>query len=149
MQLVLFIGVQGAGKSTFHRERFAETHLRLNLDMLRTRHRESILLAACLEAKQPVVIDNTNPSRADRARYVAAAKAARFEVVGYYFRSVFAEAAPRNANRPAASRVPEEGLLGTLGRLERPKYDEGFDRLFYVRPDETGGFLVDEWRDDV
>lgn len=149
MQLVLFIGVQGAGKSTFYREQFAETHLRLNLDMLRTRHRESILLAACLEANQPVVIDNTNPSRTERAGYIAAAKAARFEVVGYYFRSVFAEAAPRNANRSAASRVPEKGLLGTLGRLERPTYDEGFDRLFYVRPNEAGGFLVDEWRDDV
>ena len=149
MQLILFIGVQASGKSTFYRERFVETHLRLSLDMLRTRHREAILFAACLEAKQPVVIDNTNPSRAERARYLEPAKAARFEVVGYYFRSVFAEAAPRNAIRAPEKRVPEEGLLGTLGRLERPSYPEGFDRLHYVRPDGAGGFLVDDWRDDV
>jgi predicted kinase len=149
MQLVLLIGVQASGKSTFYRERFAETHLRLSLDMLRTRHRESVLFAACLEAKQPVVIDNTNPSRAERERYVTPAKAARFEVVGYYFRSVFAEAAPRNANRSPEARVPEGGLLGTLGRLERPSLVEGFDRLCYVRPDGAGGFLVDEWRDDL
>lgn len=149
MQLVLFVGVQASGKSTFYRERFAETHLRLSLDMLRTRHRESILLAACLEAKQPVVIDNTNPSRIERARYLVPAKRARFEVVGYYFRSVFAEAAARNANRPPSARVPEEGLLGTLGRLERPKREEGFDRLHYVRADGAGRFLVDDWRDDL
>ena len=149
VQLVLFVGVQASGKSTFYRERFAETHLRLSLDMLRTRHREAILLAACLEAKQPVVIDNTNPSREERTRYIALAKSARFEVVGYYFRSVFAEAAPINAYRPPEKRVPDLGLLGTLGRLERPRYGEGFDRLYYVRPDGTGGFLVDEWRDDL
>ena len=149
MQLVLFIGVQASGKSTFYRERFAETHLRLSLDMLRTRHREAVLFAACLEAKQPVVIDNTNPSRAERERYVGPAKAARFEVVGYYFRSVFAEAAPRNATRPVERRVPDAGLLGTLGRLERPTYDEGFDRLHYVRADGAGEFAVEHWRDDL
>ena len=149
MQLVLFVGVQGSGKSTFYRERFAETHLRLNLDMLRTRHRESILFQACLAAKQPVVIDNTNPSREERARYIGPAREARFEVAGYYFRSSFAEASARNANRPAEKRVPDLGLLGTLGRLERPRCDEGFDRLFYARIDEAGGFVVDEWRDDV
>lgn len=149
MQLVVFTGVQASGKSTFYRQRLAETHLRLSLDMLRTRHREAILFAACLEAKQPVVIDNTNPSRAERERYVLPAKAAGFEVVGYYFRSVFAEAAARNANRPPLQRVPEEGLLGTLGRLERPSCAEGFDRLYYVRPDGAGAFIVDDWRDDL
>lgn len=149
MQLVLFVGVQASGKSTFYRQRFSESHLRLSLDMLRTRHRESILFAACLEAKQPTVIDNTNPSKAERERYIAPARAARFEIVGYYFRSVFAEAASRNANRSLKDRVPAEGLLGTLGRLERPRYDEGFDRLYYVRPETGGGFLVDEWQDDL
>jgi len=149
MQLIVFIGVQASGKSTFYRERFAETHRRLGLDMLRTRHREAILVAACLEAKQPLVIDNTNPSRAERERYVIPAKAARFEVIGYYFRSAFAEAAARNANGPPPTRIPEEGILGTLGRLERPSYAEGFDRLYYVRPDNTGGFLLDDWRDEL
>ena len=81
MQLVLFIGVQASGKSTFYRQRFAESHLRLSLDMLRTRFREAILFDACLEAKQPMVIDNTNPSRQERARYILPAKAAGFEII--------------------------------------------------------------------
>ena len=34
--------------------------------MLKTRHRESILIAACIEAKQPFVIDNTNPTPKER-----------------------------------------------------------------------------------
>lgn len=72
MEAVVFCGVQGSGKSTFFVERFAHTHVRLNLDMLRTRSREDILLHACLAAQQPFVADNTNATRAQRQRYGAA-----------------------------------------------------------------------------
>ena len=37
MQVVILIGIQGSGKSTFCRKRFFDTHVRINLDMLRTR----------------------------------------------------------------------------------------------------------------
>ena len=40
MDMVIFIGIQATGKSTFFQEQFADTHVRVNLDMLRTRHRE-------------------------------------------------------------------------------------------------------------
>jgi predicted kinase len=74
MEMVLMMGVQAAGKSTFCRERFYDTHLRINLDMLRTRYREELLVRACFEAKQPFVVDNTNPTKADRQRYIPDAK---------------------------------------------------------------------------
>ena len=44
MQLIIFMGLQASGKSTFYREKFIDTHIRLNLDMLKTRHREQILV---------------------------------------------------------------------------------------------------------
>ena len=140
MQAVLLIGIQASGKSSFFKERFFDTHVRINLDMLRTRHRERLLLEACLEAKQPFVVDNTNPSAADRARYLAAAREAGFEVHGYYFRSVLAEALPRNAQREGRQKIAEAGLRGTAARLQQPRLDEGFDTLFYVRlvPAEEG-----------
>jgi hypothetical protein len=59
MQALIFTGIQTSGKTTFYRERFFETHIRISLDMLRTRNREQILLQACLEARQPFVKDNT------------------------------------------------------------------------------------------
>lgn len=83
MELVIFIGLQGSGKSTVYKQRLVDTHIRLNLDMLRTRHCESLLFEACPAAKQPVVIGNTNPTIEERARYVLPAKAADFRVVGY------------------------------------------------------------------
>ena len=78
MQAIVFCGIQASGKTTFYRERFFDTHVRISLDLLRTRRREQLLLAACLEGRQPFVVDNTNPTIAERARYVVPARAARF-----------------------------------------------------------------------
>ena len=38
--------------------------------------REQVLVRACLEAKQPFVIDNTNITRESRANYICQARAA-------------------------------------------------------------------------
>lgn len=145
MELILFIGLQGSGKTTFYKQKFADTHLRLNLDMLRTRHREQILLEASLRAKQPVVIDNTNPTPADRARYIIPAKAARFRVIGYYFESLVEECERRNAQRPTKQVVPVAGLLATHRRMVPPRMAEGFDELWHVRIKD--GFAVEEWNE--
>jgi predicted kinase len=140
MQLVVLVGLQGSGKSSFVRERLWQSHVRLSLDVLKTRHREGVLYDACLQAKQPVVLDNTNPSRSERARYIDPARAAGFEVVGYYFRSVVSECLARNDAREGAQRIPPRGV-----RLELPSLDEGFDALYYVRLGDQG-FEVSGWQ---
>ena len=143
MEAVIFVGLQGAGKSTFYKDRFFATHVRINLDMLKTRHRERRLLQACVETRQPFVADNTNPTRAERAVYIQAARGAGFRVAGYYFQSRVEDCQRRNEQRPAGQQVPLRGLLGTAGRMELPSTEEGFDELHYVRIDESGGFVVE------
>ena len=142
MEAVIFTGIQASGKSTFYKERFFDTHVRINLDMLRTRHREAILLRACFEARQRFVVDNTNPTRADRARYIAQARAAGFRVVSYYFETDVPGALQRNARRVGKSRVPIVGIHGTRRRLEPPSADEGFDEMYVVRITPDGEFEV-------
>src|SRR4051812_29858595 len=100
MQAVIFMGLQGAGKSTFYRQRFFDTHLRISLDLLRTRHRERRLLKLCVETGLRFVVDNTNPTRAERAVYIHAASGAGFRVTGYYFRYRVEECMRRNEQRP-------------------------------------------------
>ena len=147
MEAVLFIGIQASGKSTFFKQRFFETHVRINLDMLKTRHRETLLLETCLAAKQPFVVDNTNPTAADRARYIAPARAAGFRVVGYYFQSQIEACLSRNERRPDGRAIPVRGVRGTYSRLELPEPAEGFDALYYVKINPDGAFVVQEWAD--
>ncbi|MBO0725551.1 MAG: AAA family ATPase [Blastocatellia bacterium] len=149
MEAIIFIGIQATGKSTFFQRRFFATHVRINLDMLKTRNRERILVAACLEARQPFVIDNTNVTRESRAGYVSQAKAAGFSVAGYYFKSALKDSLERNRQRNGKSLIPEKGIIGAYRKLEPPGFDEGFDRLFYVEIGDDGAFIVKEWSDEV
>ena len=149
MEVVLLIGLQASGKSTFCKQRFFDSHLRLNLDMLKTRNRERRLMQVCLETGQPVVVDNTNPTKEDRQRYIEPAKAFGFRVVGYYFQSQIENCKSRNEQRPDKRKVPVAGMLGTHQRLEVPSLDEGFDELHYVRIADDGSFVVEEWSDEI
>ncbi len=142
--MILFVGAQGVGKSTLFHARFRDTHLRINLDMLRTRHREAGLVDACLAFKQRFVVDNTNPTVADRARYLAKARAAGFECHSYLFEAPYEDLIARNAGRQGASRVPDAAIRATLHRLEPPTHAEGFDRLFKVIVHADGRFDMTE-----
>ncbi|MFW1857317.1 AAA family ATPase [Acinetobacter defluvii] len=142
MQLIIFIGVQASGKSTFYKEYFYKTHLRINLDMLKTRYRENILFEAALVSKTKMVIDNTNMTRADRARYMQRAKDADFEVICYYFETDLDSTLVRNAQREGKANIPEKGVKATYKKLEVPSLDEGLDEIFKVKILRNGEFLV-------
>lgn len=148
MEAVLFMGIQGAGKSSYIRERFFGTHLRISMDLMKTRHREGRFLGLCLDSGMRFVVDNTNTTREERSRYILPAKASRFSVVGYYFRSSVEECLRRNDARLGAERVPEVAVRAAAKRLEQPTLAEGFDQLWYVRI-EDGRFVAEEWDDAV
>jgi predicted kinase len=147
MQLILLAGIQASGKSTFYKKQFVDSHIRINLDMLKTRHREWVLFQACLEAKQPVVVDNTNPTKNDRARYIIPAKAVGFRIIGYHFQSSIDDALKRNRGRKPGKIIPDQGLQATQAKLEPPSYEEGFDELFTVRIAGRGNFSIERYED--
>ena len=142
MEAVIFVGVQGSGKTTFYRDRFFETHVRINLDMLKTRHREQLLLAACLAAKQPFVVDNTNPLPSDRARYIGVAREAGFRVVAYFFDTTLRDAIQRNNRRTGKQKIPVPAIAGAFRKLQIPRPEEGFDDVLRVTIAPEGGFVV-------
>ncbi|MCX6077933.1 MAG: AAA family ATPase [Chloroflexi bacterium] len=150
MEAVIFIGIQAVGKSTFYKERFFSTHVRINLDMLKTRQRESLMLQACLVAKQPFVVDNTNILKSERASYIELARAAGFQVQGYYFQSRLQDALQRNSQRSGKAKIPEKGVIATHRHLEVPTLVEGFNRLFYVQIDPLSSqFVVKERQNEI
>jgi predicted kinase len=141
MEAIVLCGLQGAGKTTLYRDRWLETHVRVSMDLVRTRAREAALLELCLTTRQPFVVDNTNPTVADRARYVEPARVAGFRVIGYLVDATAAEALGRNVLRER--RVPERGVAGTAKRLIRPAPEEGFDELWHATPAPGGGFRIE------
>ena len=66
--LVILMGIQGSGKSTFYQRFLSKDYVRVNLDTLKTRHREQLLVEECLNSGKSYAVDNTNPPVDDRRR---------------------------------------------------------------------------------
>src|SRR5262249_31762754 len=151
-EVVIFVGLQASGKSSFFRERLALTHELVSKDLLvnnrNPARRQRQLSEAALLAGRNVVVDNTNPSVEDRLELIALARAHGAEVVGYYFASRIEECLERNRLREGKARVPDVALFATRKRLRPPSLAEGFDRLFFVRLSEAG-FTVLPWEESA
>lgn len=142
--LVILIGLQGSGKSTFYKKYLSLDYVRVNLDTLKTRHQEKLLIDECIAGQKSYAIDNTNPTRLDRERYIIPAKEAGYRVVGYLMESKIKDCIKRNALREGKARVPEKAIAATSNKLEIPSFDEGFDELYFVKNDgET--MTIEEW----
>ena len=143
--IVILMGLQGSGKSTFYSQHLSDDFVHVNLDTLKTRHQEKLLIEECMQRESNFAIDNTNPTRLDRERYIKTAKEAGYRIVGYFLESKIKACMQRNALREGKARVPEKAIAATSNKLEIPSYDEGFDELYFVKNNgET--MTIEEWR---
>ncbi len=151
MEMIILIGLQGAGKSTFYRTYFAETHELVSKDLLRTSKnrnknlRQTDSIEQAFREQHSVVIDNTNVTVAERAALIQLGHAHHVQVIGYYFEAGVKQCLERNREREGKKQVPEQAIYITAARLIRPTYAEGFDKLYYVQSGANGSFLVHEW----
>ena len=144
--MVILMGLQGSGKSTFFDREFKNKgYEHISLDLLKTRRKEADLIQTCLDENRNCVIDNTNPTKADRARYITPGKHCDFRVVGYFLQSKLADCLERNGKRER--QVQKKGILATFNKIEMPSLDEGFDELNFVSI-EDGEFRITKWIED-
>jgi len=146
-KLVIFVGLQAAGKSSFFRERFASTHAHVSKDLMprAARDKDSRQLAQIEQALligQPVVVDNTNPRAADRAPLIELARRYEAGVVGYFFEPGIQDSLRRNAAREP--QVPKVAIFTAAKKLQPPSFEEGFDEIHDVRLAEVGWFSVSQ-----
>jgi len=129
---VILCGIQGSGKSTFYFRHLADRFERINLDTLKTRNREKNLLTSLIADGRSFAVDNTNPTAADRARYIPAVKDAGYYIVGMYFPPDKDFSFAHNALREGKARVPDIAIHATAAKFEVPAFDEGFDEIWQV-----------------
>ncbi len=150
LEVIILMGLQASGKSTFFRTHFALTHTHVSKDLLRNNgkkaQRQQQLIEEALRAGHSVVVDNTNPSKEERETLIALGHLYGARVIGYFFEVQLGQSLERNRLRQGKARVPDVAIFTTRKRLERPSTEEGFDQLFSVRAvgDET--FEVSDWK---
>lgn len=142
-QAVILMGIHATGKSSFYIRNFFHSHVRISYDMLKDDEKEAMFTFYCLEANQNFVIDNVNLTKETRSKYIGVAQD-NFEVVGYYFESKIKDAIRRNRKRSHREKVADECILRSYNELEIPSYNEGFDKLYYVRITKDK-FQVKSW----
>lgn len=140
----MLVGIPASGKTSFCAERFMHTHVRLSLDVLRTRKKEMELFETCLRLKQPTVIDDTNVQADQRAQFLGPARLAGFHVTGYFFSADLEACLARNRQRTGKQRVADAGLGAVWERLVVPELDEGFDRIHTVHLDAKGFHVTED-----
>lgn len=144
--LIVLMGLQASGKTTFFEQFLKDKgYVHINLDTLKTRHREILEITRCLDRGLCYATDNTNPTKEDRRRYIGPAKDKGYHIVGYFMQSRLASCLERNGRRDR--QVPKKGILATFNKIEMPSLDEGFDELNFVSI-EDGEFRISKWIED-
>ncbi|MDO3423454.1 AAA family ATPase [Chryseobacterium sp. APV1] len=131
MQIIIFIGIPTSGKSSFYKELFFNSHIRISMDLLNTRNKEGKLLQYCFETQSKMVIDNTNVTKESRRKYIELARQNKYEIIAYYFESNIQDCMERNKYRKDS--ISEIGIKAKYKDLEKPSIEEGFDKIFHVK----------------
>jgi predicted kinase len=152
LELVIFIGLQASGKSTFFRQYLAATHELVSKDLMRNNRnrarRQAQLVEAALQAGRSIVVDNTNPTIEERTSLIELGKLYDAHILGYYFQSKVKDCLERNQQRSGKAKVPDIAIYATIKKLVCPTYAEGFHQLFYVRMVGDVDFQVRPWTQD-
>jgi predicted kinase len=139
LELVVMVGLQGCGKSRWVRRNLWLTHQVVSKDhwpnARRRERRQQRRVAEAFASGRSVVVDNTNPSRVERAPLIALAREHGAEVRAVFVDAPLELCLQRNAARSGRAEVPLVGVYATAKRLVPPTVDEGFDRVDVIRVD--------------
>ncbi|MDQ6659642.1 MAG: ATP-binding protein [Chloroflexota bacterium] len=148
MDMIIFIGLQASGKSTFFRTSFANTYTYVSKDLLRNNkkpgRRQAQLIEEALQAGRSVVVDNTNATLVERHLLIVQGRMHGAKIIGYYFESQVQHCIERNKQRTGKAKVPVVALYATAKKLVPPSLSEGFDELYTVRIGENSTFEIEE-----
>lgn len=139
--LIIMVGMPGSGKTSYVLKHLRNTHIRLNLDTIKNRDKERSLFFACLAARVNIVIDNTNMSREERARFLPFAIACGYTTCVVYIDVPVEVCRERSTQRVTNERrnpIPDKAFNGMISRFQMPDKDlEAFDFLYIEKQENV------------
>lgn len=138
LELVLFVGSPGSGKSTFYRQ-FMASYKHVNNDTLKTKEKCMKVTREALKMKQSVVVDNQNHKADVRQRYISIAKELGVPVRVFLF-DIPKDVCMHNNNQRKvnphqqhSSKAVSKVIIHTyFKQLERPKESEGIAEVVEI-----------------
>jgi predicted kinase len=136
-ELILFVGMQASGKSTYYATHLAATHVHVSKDLMKNvrnrDERQQQMIESALAAGRSVVVDNTNPTPLVRAPLIEIGRRHGARIVAYFFETQVQDAVARNRLREGKARVPDVALYVTARKLVVPTLEEGFDEVRAIK----------------
>lgn len=133
LELVILVGLQASGKSTYYRANLADTHVHVSKDLMpnaRSRDAKQIaIIEEALREGRSVAVDNTNPTPAVRAPLIALGRRHGARLIACYFETNVKDSVSRNRKREGKARVPDVAIFTTAKKLVPPAFAEGFDEV--------------------
>ncbi|HEX8410522.1 MAG TPA: AAA family ATPase [Thermoanaerobaculia bacterium] len=138
LELLIFVGLQAAGKSTYYRNHLAATHVHVSKDLMPNVRdkdaRQQRMIVEALSAGRSVAVDNTNPTPVSRAPLIEIGHRLGARVVAVFFETVIKDAVARNRLREGKARVPDVAIYVAAKKLVMPALEEGFDEVRVIAP---------------
>ena len=123
VECAILVGLPGAGKTTFYHAHLQGTHVHVSKDLFKhaTNRQQRMLrdIGAALAQGRSVAVDNTNPSRADRAPIIELARARGARVIAYHVRATTRE--DQTSEVPGVARGWLRGERRRRRRSVRPR----------------------------
>lgn len=145
MEIIVFVGIPGAGKTTYFKANLFRKYAHVSRDIVGG-SRMPHFLHACLATQMPFVFDNTNIKEIARARVLEMARGAGFKRTCYYFHTPLDLALARNARREGDERIPGHAIKNMFRELNVPHWNEMWDSIVCIQGN-TGELVT--WREDV
>lgn len=136
VEVILLCGLPGSGKSTWCLEQLQESHVVVSKDRMpgssRKQARQDREIRAAIAIGRPVVVDNTNLTRAARAPVIQIAVEFGVACRAVVLTTPLDVALARNAARTGDARVPD-GIVRQMARTwEPPSSEEGLFEVLWV-----------------